>query len=47
MRVSKSRSFVDGLIVAPLDRPDGMVRNQRVEVWLIDPHTGSSGDQRL
>ena len=47
VRVSKSRSFVDGLIVAPLDRPDGMVRNQRVEVWLIDPHTGISGDQRL
>lgn len=44
---SMSRSFVKGLIVAPLDRTDGKVRNERVEVWLVDPHGGVSGDQVL
>jgi len=42
---SMSRGFMNGARVAPLDRVDGKVRNERVEVWLIDPHGGVSGDQ--
>jgi phosphate transport system substrate-binding protein len=47
VHMSMSRSFVDGVKVAPLDRADGLVRNERVEVWLIDPQGGASGDRRL
>ncbi len=47
VRMSMSRSFVNGVRVAPLDRSDGMVRNERVEVWLVDPHGGASGDRAL
>jgi phosphate transport system substrate-binding protein len=47
VRVSMSRGFVDGPIVAPLGRGDSMVRNERVEVWLVDPAGGISGDRVL
>ena len=47
VRVSMSRGFVDGPIVAPLGRADSMVRNERVEVWLVDPAGGISGDRGL
>jgi phosphate transport system substrate-binding protein len=47
VRINMGRGFVDGAIVAPLDRPEGRARNERVEVWLVDPHGGLSGDQRL
>jgi hypothetical protein len=47
VRINMGRGFVDGDIVAPLDRPEGRARNERVEVWLVDPHGGLSGDQRL
>ncbi len=45
--INVGRGFVDGAIVAPIDRPEGRVRNERVEVWLVDPQGGLSGDQRL
>lgn len=47
VRMSMSRSFVDGALVAPGDRVDGKVRNERVEVWLVDPAGGVSGDRGL
>ena len=47
VRVSMSRGFVDGPVVAPLGRADSTVRNERVEVWLVDPNGGISGDQVL
>lgn len=47
VRMSMSRSFVNGVRVAPLDRSDGRVRNERVEVWLVDPQGGASGDRAL
>ncbi len=40
-----SRAFVDGVAVAPLDRPEARARNERVEVWLYDPQAPErSGD---
>ena len=47
VRINLGRGFVDGTIVAPLDRPEGRVRNERVEVWLVDPQHSASGDTRL
>lgn len=47
VRMSMSRSFVNAAMVAPVDRVDGKVRNERVEVWVVDPQAGVSGDQRL
>jgi phosphate transport system substrate-binding protein len=47
VRINMGRGFVDGAIVAPLDRPEGRVRNERVEVWLVDPQHSASGDTRL
>lgn len=47
VRLSMSRSFVDGPVVAPPGRPDSLVRNERVEVWLVDPAGGISGDRGL
>ncbi len=47
VRMSTSRSFVNAAMVAPADRADGKVRNERVEVWVIDAHSDVSGDQRM
>lgn len=35
--VNMGRGFVGGMPVAPLDRPEGRARNERIEVWLHDP----------
>lgn len=34
-----SRGFVDGASVAPVDQVETRARNERVEVWLVDPHS--------
>lgn len=47
VRMSQSRSFVNAAMVAPSDRVDGKVRNERVEVWVADPQASVSGDQRM
>ncbi len=47
VRVSMSRGFVDGPIVAPLGRADSTARNERVDGWLVDPAGGNSGDRAL
>lgn len=39
---SMSRGFLQGAKVAPADRADGQVRNERVEVWLVDPLGGGA-----
>ena len=35
---------VHGALLAPSDRSDSRVRNERVEVWLVDPPAQYSGD---
>ncbi len=42
--VGTSRGFRDGVLLAPTDRSDSRVRNERVEVWLVEPAANYSGD---
>jgi phosphate transport system substrate-binding protein len=39
VRTEKSRGFVDGAAVAPIDRAETRSRNERVEVWLVGPRS--------
>lgn len=42
--IGTSRGFIHGALLAPSDRSDSRVRNERVEVWLVDPPAQYSGD---
>lgn len=42
--IGTSRGFIHGALLAPSDRSDSRVRNERVEVWLVDPASAYSGD---
>lgn len=43
VQVGMGRGFVGGRPLAPLDRPDGRARNERVEVWLYSPNLRRPG----
>ena len=42
--IGTSRGFIHGALLAPSDRSDSRVRNERVEVWLAEPAANYSGD---